>query len=340
MTKLVILCTLETGLDSIYQLSKSGYEIECIIGLKPNNYNNEDISGYIDIGNFARENKINYFYVEKYNMNCVKDKKLFSNLEIDLLWVNGWQRLLPNWLLKIPNLGTVGCHGSPDGITMGRGRSPQNWALLLGCKSFEIAMFKLKPGVDDGPVIMTKSFFYNYDDDIRTSYYKVSLLIYEMILDLLDNLSLLNKAVKQTQLSAYLPQRYPDDGIVDWNSSKYAISRSCKALTKPYPGLRCFDKKTKIVIWKCQPFDDKISHKIGYIDVCFNSKEFLVNCLDGRLLVREYTSSLKEWLPKEGIYLEGKDFLLQLRKIEKRHNKNNPNQKISPRLKRWTDLRS
>ncbi len=337
MIKLFIFCTVEPGLDAINHILNKGYKVSGIIGLKPNNQNIEAISGFVDISEFASKHNIKFYYVEKYSLLSKNDENLISNLEIDLLWVNGWQRLLPSWVLKIPRLGTIGCHGSPDGITMGRGRSPQNWALILGSNTFEIALFKLQPGIDDGPIIMTTTFYYNLHDDIRTSYYKVSLAISEMIIKILNDTTIIKKSKKQDTLAYYLPQRLPDDGLVDWNSGQMSITRHCNALTKPYPGLRCYHNDVKIIIWRCQPFDDKISGDIGYINTCFNSKEFLVNCLDGRILIRNFTASISDWSPKEGIKLNGQRFFHQLKKIIERHNIKNPNAKVSPRLKRWTD---
>lgn len=337
MTSLFIFCTVESGLDAINHLLNKGYKVSGIIGLKANHQNKEVISGFVDIGKFASKHNINFYYVEKYSLNSKNDEKLISNLKIDLLWVNGWQRLLPSWVLKIPKIGTIGCHGSPDGITMGRGRSPQNWALMLGSNTFEIALFKLQPGIDDGPIILTTKFYYNFYDDIRTSYYKVSLAISDMMIEILKDINLMEKAKNQDTLAYYLPQRLPEDGLVDWNSAQLSITKHCNALTKPYPGIRCFDGDVKIIIWNCQPFDDKISGAIGCINTCFNSNEFLVNCLDGRILIRNYTASSNDWFPKEGIKLNGQRFSIQLEKIIERHNMKNPSNNVSPRLKRWTD---
>ena len=77
----------------------------------------------------------------------------------------------------------MGAHGSPLGITKGRGRSPQNWALILGLSTFYISIFKIDPGIDSGQIIETRSFTYSDFDDIKTSYYKVCLLTADMIIN-------------------------------------------------------------------------------------------------------------------------------------------------------------
>ena len=48
-------------------------------------------------------------------------------------------------------------HMVVDGILKGRGRSPQNWALLMGEKKFFISLFKISNGVDNGSIIITKN---------------------------------------------------------------------------------------------------------------------------------------------------------------------------------------
>ena len=55
--------------------------------------------------------------------------------------------------INIANLATIGAHGSCDGIVKGRGRSPQNWAFILGANKFKISLFKITSGIDEGDVI-------------------------------------------------------------------------------------------------------------------------------------------------------------------------------------------
>ena len=155
--KIVVLCTLTTGLMAIAQALKLGVKIEKIIGLHPRKVNNNyAISGYVDIKDFCYQYGINFCYVNNYNLNQEDPSTILK--EVDLLWVTGWQRLIPQSFINQSNYGAIGAHGSCDGIINGRGRSPQNWALLIGSKSFEISIFKITPNIDDGDVIASKKF--------------------------------------------------------------------------------------------------------------------------------------------------------------------------------------
>ncbi len=333
--KILVLCTLSTGLDSISEVIKKGFSISCIVGLNPNNADPITISGYVDIKEYASKENINYRYVYNYSLKNEDDKYELSKEEFDIIWVAGWQRLIPEWLINMSTMGAIGVHGSPDGIEKGRGRSPQNWSILLGCNSFNISLFRLTPGVDNGSIINQREFKYLEGDDIKISYYRISIVVAEMICELLDDLSLLDKSKEQNINAYYYPQRLPEDGYVDWNLKSNVISRHCRAMTKPYPGIRTMVNKEdiEIIIWEIVPFDNYIQGEIGQISNCFYTNEFLVNCSNGRVLIRDWDSSDKEWKPKSNTILLSINFSEQLENIINRHEKKyNKSQPISPRI--------
>ena len=332
--KLLILCTLSTGLDSVAEVIRRGYKPIGLIGLPPSFGDDENNSGYIDIASFAKRFGIPFHYASSYPLKEDKDRKLFQKLEFDLIWVAGWQRLVPSWLIEKCRCGVLGVHGSPSGIHNGRGRSPQNWAIMLGCKTFKLALFRITPGVDDGPVISQRSFRYQIGDDIKISYYRVALATADMVCEVLKYPQLIANAVPQPKKGLYFPQRLPEDGLADWNLSVDEIVLHCRALSRPYPGLKTKNKIAQIQIWNCQRFDTCADGPTGSISTCFISGEFLVNCNDGRILVREWEANNLSWRPKYGLKLDSFSFQKQLINISKRHYKKNPNQKISPRLSR------
>ena len=48
--------------------------------------------------------------------NDEEDLSMISQIKYDLIWIAGWQRLIPNSILQTAQYGAVGIHGSPDGI--------------------------------------------------------------------------------------------------------------------------------------------------------------------------------------------------------------------------------
>lgn len=330
--KILVLCTIEAGLDSVAHVIHSGYSDIIVVGLSPLGVDDSKVSGYVDVKEFANKNNINYTYVESYDLTFERDKILIQSLDYSMIWVAGWQRLIPKWLIESAQFGAFGGHGSVDGITLGRGRSPQNWAIMLGCKRFVICLFIITPGIDDGPVISSREFIYNDHDDIRVSYYKVSLAMADMICELLDNPKIIESAIQQKGISRYFPQRVPSDGVVDWSLGSKQIVRHCLALTRPYPGLRTCMEGDDVVIWKCQEFDEKITEDNGVITSVFLTSDFIVSCGDGRILVREWSCQNSNWFPKVGKMFESVPYRQQMLNIISRHSGKYPANKLNKRI--------
>jgi UDP-4-amino-4-deoxy-L-arabinose formyltransferase/UDP-glucuronic acid dehydrogenase (UDP-4-keto-hexauronic acid decarboxylating) len=330
--KLLVLCTVSTGLDAIAEVHQRGYPIVGLVGLRPQGVDLDAISGYVDIAPFAQSIGVDFRYVETYSLKSERDRALLTNWDFDLVWVAGWQRLVPGWLIQQSRLGVIGGHGSPDGIAGGRGRSPQNWALLLGCSQFDLALFRITEGVDEGPIIAQRTFFYRPDDDIQVSYYRATLAMADMVCEILANPTRLEKLDHQPTQAFYYPQRKPEDGMADWYQSADVVARHCRALTSPYPGLRTIAGEVTVTIIRCQPFDDQLDGPPGNISHCFLSGDFLVNCIDGRLLVRSWSASDPNWGPRTGTQLSSVPFREQLKAIVDRHRAKYHEQVISKRI--------
>lgn len=330
----VVLCTLSTGIDSIIEVLNRGYSINMLIGVHPKNADPIQMSGWIDVSEFAEKYHLRYTYVETYGLTSERDKNTILSLDADLFWVAGWQRLVPAWLIEHAKLGVLGGHGSPDGIEKGRGRSPQNWAIMLGCKTFELSLFLITPGIDDGPIIAQRTFAYNITDDISISYKKVSIALGDMVSEVLENPEILSKGrLQQIEDASYYPQRKPEDGYVDWYLKQDQIYAHCRALTKPYPGLRskCHGS-SEIAIWDCVPFDDKLEAEPGTIVRVFQDNSFLVTCGDGRVLVRSWFSETG-WMPFLGNKLNSVNWVESIKLICNRHDQKYPNYHIARRVK-------
>lgn len=337
--KILVLCTVSAGLDAVAEVIRRGFSVSGIVGVHPEVADPVGISGYVDVAQFAAQIGVPHYYVRSYSLNSDVDRSSLQALDFDLIWVSGWQRLVPKWLIESSKLGVLGGHGSPDGIHGGRGRSPQNWALMLGCERFDIALFRITPGVDEGPVVAQRSFYYHESDDIAISYYRSALAMADMVCEVLRAPEALMTAIPQPAEAYFYPKRTPEDGWVDWSLPKTWVVRHCRALTTPYPGLRTSHEDVEIILWQCQPFDDRIDGPTGTISACFTSGDFLVNCRDGRVLVRKWTTRTADWRPQAGMQLRSVPFQQQLAVIIERHRQKYPHQRISERIERWRNAK-
>lgn len=337
MMKLYSMTTLSTGLDVLEMLKG---RLHGVIGLTKREPG-DSISGFTHMEQWCKENNVEFIPVNDYSLKSNEDRKTLLTLDADIILVNGWQRLIPEWLIQHCKLGALGVHGSAYGITKGRGRSPQNWALLMGKQHFSVSLFKIDKGIDSGAVVASKTFDYTEFDDIKTSYYKVNDCVYEMIIDLLndDTANLNALSVNQEDSPQYLPQRYPEDGAIDWSRASEDIHNFVRALTSPYPC--AFSHRSngeKVSVISGRPYSTTPnSAENGEIIRIYNGGEVLMSTGNGSYLIDSY--EVQGDALHQGEKLNSADFTEQLRNIILRHIEKFPNQPIADELLEIADFK-
>jgi UDP-4-amino-4-deoxy-L-arabinose formyltransferase/UDP-glucuronic acid dehydrogenase (UDP-4-keto-hexauronic acid decarboxylating) len=323
-----VLSTLEIGADYL-DIFQRGMRIAGVIGLSKRRPT-DSISGYRYLKGYCEANGLSFIEVDDYALNSDADRQRLAALDIDLLIIAGWQRLIPEWLIAQCRLCAIGSHGSTRGITGGRGRSPQNWALLLGKKEFFISIFRVTGGIDSGGVFDTRRFVLSELDDIKTSYYKATWLTAYMILENIRNGSIpALRFEEQTAEPKYLPQRLPGDGAVDWSRNTSHLYDFVRALTRPYPGAFSYVDDRKVTIWRARPFEvdgAPSDFRPGEIATVFSGGELLVKTGDGFLLVETYSCDGGEAEPAlaAGMQFAQHDFGDGMREIIERHQEKYP----------------
>ncbi|MDE5699030.1 MAG: hypothetical protein K2I96_16765 [Lachnospiraceae bacterium] len=277
---------------------------------------------YHDYSEFCREREINCIKLKSYNMSDESDQKQLGQLDIDLIIVASWQRLIPSWFIRQCSIGIIGAHGSHEGITMGRGRSPQNWALMMGKTQFSLSIFWIEEGTDNGAVIDTREFEYMDTDNILTSYVKINLYKADMILKNIENGRIARKeGTVQNEQGYYLPQRKREDGMIDWNRDAIAVNNMVRALAKPYPGAFTVCDDIEFIVWSSRPV---VAEDVCYLyDSAANGTvvsiledSALVKCGKNLLLIDSCTNYDRL---KEGMVFQSADYRQQLQKIIHRH---------------------
>lgn len=284
-----------TTRDLIIGLKRNGIKIHHCITINPEKAKEQKVAGYMDLRKFLYNENIFYTFANKYNLQSNEDKKNIISLNLDLLLVMGWQRLIPDWFLRSLRIGAFGMHGSSKPLPHGRGRSPINWSLIQGKTIFFTHLFKYMPGVDNGPIVGVQTFDINCYDDCHTLHLKNTLSMIRLCTKYIPKL-LKNKAVLSPQSdkgASYYPKRTAEDGMIYWVDSTIIIYNLIRATTKPFPGVFSYlddDPEQKIIIWRAQPFDTKLIYrnaKPGEIVDTFYDGSFIVKTGDYSLLILE-----------------------------------------------------
>jgi methionyl-tRNA formyltransferase len=271
---------------------EQGIAIDQIVTIDEECGRRNQVSGWYDFNKVAQKFDIPIHYVNRYDLKHPDDINFFKQHKFDVLVQGGWQRLFPDEVISSLQIGAIGVHGSADFLPRGRGRSPLNWSLIENRRRFLLHLFLIKPGVDDGDVIAVQDFDINQFDDIDTLYMKLSIVNLRMHVEFLENLKRGElKPVPQQGRPTYFAKRSEADGEIDWEKQDcFEIYNFVRAQTRPYPGAFALLDGAWRRIWKCQPFDTRITYPdkdIGTVVQHF-PRGFLVNCRGGLLLVTDW----------------------------------------------------
>ena len=295
MNEIILFGCKDTTLHTARFLKNLNLKIH-LVTISPTVALNNQVAGYEDLtSNYSLFESI--YLAKSYSLNEEDIAAIINRNKLKLGFCLGWQRLIPKSLLSAFSVGVFGMHGSARDLPFGKGRSPMNWALIEGRKLFHTNLFKYDVGVDNGPVLDSKTFSINESDTAETLHYKNTLSMCNLIANNLERLVSGHFTTHSQSLNdgeSFYPKRSPSDGSIDWRDDMYNIDRLIRAVTKPFDGAFSFINREKIVIKRAAVFyTDLENHpfsesKFGTVLDVFPNKKFLVRCSGGVLLIHDY----------------------------------------------------
>lgn len=293
--KVAVVGCKHTTLELLLGLERHGYRVDHCIIISPEKARQQGVAGYQDLRPFLEQRSIPYTVAEKYSLKSERDRETILSLKLDLMLVNGWQRLIPDAILQGLSIGAFGMHGSSKPLPHGRGRSPMNWSLIQGKTIFYTHLFRYEPGADDGPIVGVQRFDISKLDTCLTLHLKNTVSMIRLCTShlpaLLDGTAKLTPQPKEG--ATYYPKRTPADGLIYWQDTTEDIYNLVRAVTKPFPGAFSFldnNPDQPVVVWRAQPFDSYLDYadaQPGEVVEVFSNGMFVVRTGDSSLLVVE-----------------------------------------------------
>ena len=181
------------------------------------------------------------------NLNSINTKESLGSLNIDFLVVIAYGKIIPSWLLNLPNKSPINVHFSI--LPKYRGASPIQSALLNGDKITGITIIRMSEILDAGDIISTINVRVDLMDNRSTLEEKLTNMC---ISELPKTLSLIksNKVQykKQRHSSAsYCVKILKSDSIIDFNEESEKIINKYRAYFG-WPGLSFIYKDINIKI--------------------------------------------------------------------------------------------
>lgn len=252
----------EEGLEAFERTAKRGF-INGFITLDDEAFAKRSAGSrdYIDIAE--------RYGIKVYPISTIKNEEsygIIKSLSPDLMVVFGWNEILPERLLNLAKIGTVGTHAAL--LPHNRGSAPVNWAIIRGEEITGNTLMWLTKDVDSGSIIDQTAFPITLFDTCKTIYDKVARSNADMLDKLIDALIEGKKPlmdIKNETDEPLLPRRRPKDGLIDWQQDAKKIYDFIRALTIPYPGAFTFLNGKKYLIWEAMVLPLKCSEEPGTI---------------------------------------------------------------------------
>lgn len=202
----------------------------------------------------------------------------------DAFLVAGWYHMVPKaWRDLAP---AYGLHASllPDYS----GGAPLVWAMINGESKTGITMFQMDDGVDSGPIVDQAEEPIHPDDTIETLYARIEERGLELLANALPRLADGSAALRPQPLQGrrVMPQRSPEDGLIDWTMGAIRIDRFIRAQTKPYPGAFTTLDGKPLHIWRTQVAAVSEHLKPGYVERA-NDGTYNVGCNNDAVTINE-----------------------------------------------------
>jgi methionyl-tRNA formyltransferase len=243
----------------------------------------------------AKKNKIKTY--------IFKDVNHYSNIDnikkanCDLIVSMSYDQIFRNKLIKHYQKSIINCHAG--NLPFYRGRNILNWALINDEKEFGVTVHFINKKIDAGDIIIQKKYPITDKDDYSTLLKicnkECPELLYKSI-KMIQNKTY--NVVKQNQIDlkgSYFRKRGASDENINWKQSSRKIFNFVRAICKPGPIARGFNKKKIIYIHKVK--DLKNIYKLenvrsGTIVKILNSKP-IVKVMRGYIMITRYSSNFK-----------------------------------------------
>ena len=294
--KTVLLAYHEIGCVGLEFLTQAGAEITAVFTHKDNP--GEDIW----FGSVAKRAKD--YGLRVYTPTQINDSEWVEVIRAcgpDILFSFYYRKLVSAKILAIPPRGCYNLHGSL--LPRFRGRSPTNWAILLGEKKTGVTLHEMVVKADSGLIIGQKEVNIEENDDARAVLMK-QVEATRVLLTKVYPLLVQGRAptiVQDESLATKFGGRRPEDGAIDWKQSAESIHNLVRAVAYPWPGAFSTLRRQKCMIWRTHRYRGPTLApmlKPGAV-VSTTDQGVVVACGDGCLEVLQVQVPPEPWLEGE-----------------------------------------
>lgn len=185
-------------------------------------------------------------------------------LDLDVILVVAYGRILPKAVLEAPRCGCVNVHASL--LPRHRGAAPIQWAIAMGDRETGVCLMKMDEGLDTGPVFARRTLAIRDDHDAHSLAEELSKLGAELVRTELPRVVRGElEAVPQPEEGAtYARLLEKSDAILDFRRSARALYDHARGM-RPWPGAETTLDGERLKILRCVALDESTDETPGEI---------------------------------------------------------------------------
>lgn len=171
-------------------------------------------------------------------------------LDADVFVVVAYGLILPKAVLDTPPLGCINVHFSL--LPRWRGAAPVQWAILEGDPNSGVAIMKMDPGLDTGPVLeMVEEPILPEDNSGRLAD-RLAALGARLVPAVLDRLEEISPVPQPEEGVTYASKLTPEDARIDWSEPAGTVNNRIRAFN-PRPGAWSSLNGKRLKVWTAAP---------------------------------------------------------------------------------------
>jgi len=206
-------------------------------------------------------------------------------MDLDLITVAAYGKILPGALLHLPRLGTINVHGSL--LPKYRGAAPIQWAVINGDTETGITIMQMDEGMDTGDILLQEAIDITDEDTAGTMFEKLARLGGPLLVRAIARLKEgdLTPIRQDDSLATEAPMLKKEMGHIDWNRPAPKLRDLIRGLD-PWPSAYGFLDGKRFRFFRPQVVEQHSDASPGTI-IQADTEGLLVATGEKGLLIRE-----------------------------------------------------
>jgi methionyl-tRNA formyltransferase len=216
-------------------------------------------------------------------------------LKPDAIIVVGYGRIIPQWMIDLPQLGNINLHASL--LPKYRGAAPIQWAIARGETVTGVTTMRIDAGLDTGDILLQKEIPITPTDTAETVAPTLAAIGADLMVDTLHGLQVgtIRPRPQDHTKASLAPILKKEDGRINFHQTAQEICNRLRGF-QPWPGAFTMFRGKNLHVWDAAAAQGSLSPG----ELLVEGNRLIVGCAEGTaLMTLEVQMEGKKRMPAE-----------------------------------------